>query len=34
MGVLSGYLAVSSNVDRVRHLARLLRGNRQKRTVR
>ena len=34
VGVLSGYLAVSSNVDRVRHLARLLRGNRQKRTVR
>ncbi|MGX0887798.1 ubiquinone biosynthesis protein [Kocuria rhizophila] len=34
VGVLSGYLAVSSNVERVRHLARVLRGNRQKRTVR
>lgn len=34
VGALSGYLAVSSNVDRVRHLARVLRGKKVKKTVR
>ena len=30
---LGGYLAVSSNTERVRHMVRVLRGNKSKRTV-
>lgn len=34
VAALSGYLAVSSNTERVRHVVRVLRGNKSKRTVR
>ena len=34
VAALGGYLAVSSNVERVRHVVRVLRGNKSKRTVR